>query len=221
MNAVISTLDGPVARLTLNRSETRNAIDLATAGRLLDCLSAADSDPAARCILLDATGPVFCSGLEEPETLNFSTGAAASTLDRLASFGTRCSKPIVAAVQGAALGFGITLAAAAHIALASQGTSFGLVEIRKGSWPFAGWEAIRNAIGGRRALELSLTGRIFSAQEALQWGLIHEITQPSELEDRAWAIASLLAKSPEQIVRAALARCFSIANPGRIGGEGT
>ena len=108
------------------------------------------------------------------------------------------SKPIVCAVQGPALGGGIGLICNAHVAVAAHGSSFGLTEIRIGMWPFVIYRSVALALGERRALELSLMGRIFNVPEAVQWGLIHEAVPAFELDDRVTAIAMHLAQSSPQ-----------------------
>jgi enoyl-CoA hydratase/carnithine racemase len=110
--------------------------------------------------------------------------------------GSTSVKPIVAAVQGAALGGGVGLMANAHVVVAAQGTSFGLTEIRLGMWPFVIFQAMKTAIGEWRTVELGLTGRIFAVPEALQWGLVTEAAPAFELDDRATAIATGLSQSP-------------------------
>jgi enoyl-CoA hydratase/carnithine racemase len=193
-----------VSRITISRPEARNALDQASVQALLDALVEAEAAPESRSILLSATGPVFSTGLEFSDVLLSSTIAGLRVLHRLLSFGLHTTKPLVVAAQGAALGAGAILCASAHVALAAQGTSFGFTDIRAGQWPYIGWRTLERAIGHRRALELTLTGRVFNAQDALAWGLIHEITQPSELEDRAFATASVLAAGPPQTIAAAL-----------------
>jgi enoyl-CoA hydratase/carnithine racemase len=115
--------------------------------------------------------------------------------EKLFSIGARATKPVVSAVRGPALGGGVGLIANAHVVIAAQGVSFGLTEIRIGMWPFVIFTSLRRALGERRSIELALTGRLFSVNEALQWGLVHELTQPLELEDRAYAVAAQLANS--------------------------
>jgi enoyl-CoA hydratase/carnithine racemase len=89
----------------------------------------------------------------------------------------RIRKPVIAAVQGAALAGGTGLAANAHVVIAAPGTRFGLTEIRIGLWPVLIFRAVALAIGERRATELSLTGRIIEAEEALRFGLVTEIAE--------------------------------------------
>lgn len=204
MNPISTSSEGLVSRITISRTEARNALDQATVQDLLDALVEAEAAPESRAILLSATGPVFSTGLELSELLLSSTIEDLRVLDRLLTFGLHTTKPLIVAVHGAALGAGAILCASAHVALAAQGTSFGFTEIRAGQWPYIGWATLVRAIGHRRALELTLTGRVFNAPDALAWGLIHEITQPFELEDRAFATASVLAAGPPQTIATVL-----------------
>jgi enoyl-CoA hydratase/carnithine racemase len=84
------------------------------------------------------------------------------------------------------------------VAVAAHGSSFGLTEIRIGMWPFVIYRSVALALGERRALELSLMGRIFNVPEAVQWGLVHEAVPAFELDDRVTAIAMHLAQSSRQ-----------------------
>ena len=88
------------------------------------------------------------------------------------------------------------------IAVAAQGCTLGLTEVRLGLWPFVVYRSIVAALGPRRALEISLTGRIFGSNEAREYGLVHEVVPPVELDDRATALAELLANwSPDSVRR--------------------
>jgi enoyl-CoA hydratase/carnithine racemase len=97
------------------------------------------------------------------------------------------------------------LVANAHVVVAAQDSSFGLTEIRLGLWPFVVYRAVAWAAGERRALELALTGRIFGAQDALTWGLVHQVVQAAELDNRAWDIAAGLAASSPDAIRRGMA----------------
>lgn len=204
MNLIDFQHEGAVAHITLRRPESRNVLDPGIVRSLADLLLQAERDSTVNAILLDGEGPAFCCGLEPGAVWISSTREDVQALASILGFGRNTSKPLVVAVQGAALGVGLGLVSNAHVALAAQGSSFGLTEIRSGQWPFLAWEALERTLGRGRALELSLTGRVFTAADALAWGLVHEVTQPSELEDRASATASLLAGGPPRIVRQAL-----------------
>jgi enoyl-CoA hydratase/carnithine racemase len=192
--------DGRVRRLTLAAPAKRNILDAALAAQLLNEFLDAQEHADTGAILVDAEGPVFCGGLDFSEPLPeeiFSFGRPALHKQGM--------KPIVMAVQGVAVSAGVALIANAHVAVAAQGSSFGLTDIREGRCHPGILGAVAAAIGDRRARELSLTGRVFTAPEALAWGLVHALTPPFELDDRASAIAKALANADPGAVAAILA----------------
>jgi enoyl-CoA hydratase len=188
--------DGRVRRLTLAAPARRNILNAALAALLLKELSDAQADPDTGAILVDAEGPVFCGGLDFAEPLP----------EEIFTFGRQASKPIVVAVQGVAISAGVALIANAHVAVAAQGSSFGLTDIREGRCHLGILGAVAAAIGGRRARELSLTGRVFTAPEALAWGLVHAVTPPFEIDDRASATAMALANADPGAVGSVLSQ---------------
>ncbi|MGH9593700.1 MAG: enoyl-CoA hydratase/isomerase family protein [Bryobacteraceae bacterium] len=186
--------DSRVRRITLAAPARRNVLDTAMAADLLRELSDAEGDPGTGSILLDSEGPVFCGGMD------FATPVP----DEIFTFGRAATKPVVAAVQGVAFSAGLALIANAHVAVAAQGSSFGLTDIREGRCHPGIMDALSAAIGSRRARELALTGRIFTTPEALAWGLVHATTPAFELEDRVIAIATALANADAAAVRMVL-----------------
>jgi len=186
--------DGRLRRITLAAPEKRNLLDAGLCRDLLRELREAAADQGTGAILIEADGQVFCSGVEP--------GAG----DELFAIGRAITKPLVAAVRGVAVSGGLALIANAHVVVAAQGTSFGLTDIREGKWSEAIYRAVASAIGERRALELALTGRIFTTQDALAWGLVHVVAPAFELDDRASEIAAALANANPDAVRAALGR---------------
>jgi enoyl-CoA hydratase len=185
--------DGRLCRIALAQPEKRNVLDAAACRELLHELTDASANAGTGAILIEADGPVFCAGAD-PED------------DALFNIGRRISKPIVAAVQGVAISGGLALVASAHVVVAAQGTSFGLTSIREGKWPDAMFRTLAAAMGERRALELALTGRVFSTPEALAWGLVHYVAPAFELDDRATEVATALANLNPDAIRAALPR---------------
>lgn len=184
--------DGRLRRITLAAPEKRNLLDAELCRDLLRELREAAADQGTGAILIEADGQVFCSGVEP--------GAG----EELFATGRILTKPLVAAVRGVAVSGGLALIANAHVVVAAQGTSFGLTDIREGKWSAAIYRAVASAIGERRALELALTGRIFSTADALAWGLVHVVAPAFELDDRASEIAALLANANPDAIRAAL-----------------
>jgi enoyl-CoA hydratase/carnithine racemase len=196
--------EGRIVRVTLNRPEKRNALNAGLCQEIVEAVDAALDDATIGAILLDAKGDVFCAGMDLDEAASPDAAERTAIHERFFTMGSRSNKPIVAAIQGPALGGGIGLICNAHVAVAAHGSSFGLTEIRIGMWPFVIYRSVVQALGERRTLELSLMGRIFNVPEALQWGLIHEATPAFELDDRATAIATHLAQSSPQVMRLGL-----------------
>jgi enoyl-CoA hydratase/carnithine racemase len=185
--------DGRLCRIALAAPDKRNILDEKSCRDLLNELSDAAADSGTGAILIEGDGPVFCAGTETDD-------------QDLFTIGRRIGKPVIAAVQGVALSGGLALVANAHVVVAAQGTSFGLTDIREGKWHESAFRAVAAALGDRRALELGLTGRVFSTPEALAWGLVHHVAPAFELDDRATEIGMVLANANPTAVRNALAR---------------
>jgi enoyl-CoA hydratase/carnithine racemase len=168
---------GRVLRITLNRPEKRNALNLAGCEQLVRAIDSADPDPDIGAIVLNAKGPAFCAGMDLKESLDVNPEQLVGIHERLFTTIHRIGTPMIAAVQGAALAGGTGLAANAHIVFASPEASFGLTEIRIGLWPVLIFRALEHAIGERRTVELSLTGRQFKAAEALYYGLVSDLVE--------------------------------------------
>jgi len=199
----IETLpQGRVLRVALNRPEKRNALSKAMCRELVRALEAADRDAGVRVILLEARGKSFCAGMDLTEIAPESTDEITEVQESLFTVGSRLSKPLVGAVQGAALGGGTGLVANCHIAVAAGDATFGLTEIRLGLWPFLVHRAVALAVGERRAVEMALTGRTMDAGEASAIGLVHEVA--ADAQARAQAIAGTLAGWSPTAIRTGL-----------------
>jgi|SRR5579871_1389499 len=186
--------DRRLCRIALAAPEKRNIFDATFAAAFLQELRNAAEDPDTGAILVEADGPVFCGGFDP----------TSPPPDELFTFGRNAEKPIIAAVSGSAVSAGLAVIANAHVAIAAQGLTFGLTDIRDSRWHDGVYHAVARAIGPRRALELGLTGRIFSTPDALAWGLIHSVAPAFELDDRATEIGTALANANADVVRAAL-----------------
>lgn len=193
-----STPAPTILQITLNRPEQLNALNQALLRRLAQILEEARHDHSVKAILLCGEGKAFCAGADISELgqLDGQTGLS------FARFGQTVfrhlellGKPSVAAIHGYALGGGCELAMSATIRLAAENTSFGQPEIKLGVIPgFGGTQRLARLVGKGRALELCLTGRRFSANDALQWGLISEMTTVDNLIPRALTLLQDLAK---------------------------
>ncbi|HWQ53783.1 MAG TPA: enoyl-CoA hydratase/isomerase family protein [Bryobacteraceae bacterium] len=199
-NRIETRREGRLLHIGLNRPEKRNALDLAMCGELVAAIEEAAADRGVGAILLTGNGKAFCAGMDLDEILTADTGVIDDVHERLFSIGSRIDKPLVAAVHGATLAGGTGLAANCHLVVAEEDARFGLTEIRIGLWPFLIFRAVAAALGERRAVELALTGRIFGAEEALRYGLVHHVASQSE----AWRIAAEIADASPTAIRAGM-----------------
>jgi enoyl-CoA hydratase/carnithine racemase len=165
-----------VLHLNINRPEKRNALSAELCRELCDSIETGDADAAIHAILLTGAGKSFCAGMDLTEAAGPpDTDEIDALHERLFTLGARVSTPIVAGVHGAALAGGTGLVSNCHVVIADEDATFGLTEVRLGLWPFLVFRACSAAMGERRTMELSLTGRIFGAAEARDFGLVHEV----------------------------------------------
>jgi enoyl-CoA hydratase/carnithine racemase len=196
-----------VLRITLNRPEKRNALTSDMCKGIVEAVQAAENDAEIGSILISGVGQVFCAGMDLDEAASPAGLELGPVHERLFSIGFESHKPIIVAVNGAALGGGLGLAAQGHVVLAEQSSVFCLPEVRIGLWPFLVYRAVEASIGARRTLALSLTARNFHAHEALAWGLVHKVCPDDELTDRACNLARDIAKACPTAVHAGM--CYA------------
>lgn len=194
-----------VLRIRLNRPEKRNALNAEMCSVIINAVKTAQQDDAIGSILLSGNGHVFCAGMDFEEAASYDRDALTSLHEDLFSMGKQSMKPIVVCVNGAALGGGLGLAVQGHVVVASTGAAFGLPEIKIGLWPLMVYRSVEVALGARRTLDLSLTGRLFHADEALAWGLVSSVCHAEEVFDRAKGLASDLAKASPKAIEAGMA----------------
>ncbi|MEV7694470.1 enoyl-CoA hydratase/isomerase family protein [Microbacterium sp. NPDC089189] len=180
-DAILVRIDGPIARLTLNRPERLNAMDFAMGERWREATRQVVDDPSVGAVILDAAGSAFCAG---GDVIAMSTsgadGAAVTSAAHVIHEGIRTlvgsGKPIVAAVQGAVAGGGLGLLLCADYVVAAPRASFVSRYANIGLTPDLGVSTLLPAaIGQRRALQLLLQDRALTADEALDWGLVAEV----------------------------------------------
>jgi len=210
----ISPVESGILQITLNRPEQLNSLSQAVLQRLLDILQQAKADRSVKALLLTGEGKAFCAGadIKQLAELNGTMGLTfarfgQSVFDALENLG----KPSIAAINGYALGGGCELAMAATMRIAANTAIFGQPEIKLGVIPgFGGTQRLSRLIGKGRALEICLTGRRFSAEEAFRWGLVNEIVAPEALLDRA----RTLLKEFVQLSPVAMSSIIDVINQG-------
>jgi enoyl-CoA hydratase len=185
---------GAVGVITLNRPETRNAISRALAAQLSSTLDALQADHDVRVILLTGA-PVFCAGADVAEMMNMSLlEALAEDFSGCCERFARCSKPLIAAVEGYAIGGGCELIEMCDIVVAAENARFGHPEITLGTLSGAGGtQRLARAIGRAKAMDLVLTGRLIEAPEAEKIGLISRVVAAGSALDEALSIAQQVA----------------------------
>jgi enoyl-CoA hydratase/carnithine racemase len=184
---------GPIAYVTLNRPKVLNALSQAVFSELKAVFEDARDDAGVRGVILTGSGDkAFAAGADIAE-MSTSTGVQAEESTRHAQAVTELienlRKPVIAAVNGFALGGGCELAMACTIRIASENAKFGQPEVKLGIMPGAGGtQRLPRLIGKGRALQLILTGEIISVQEAFRIGLVNEVVPLANLIPRAEAI---------------------------------
>ena len=178
--------DGRLARLRLNRPDVRNALNRELCRALVEEIDRANEDSTVGALLLEAEGPVFCSGMDLKEDAGESLAMLHA---ELFSIGARLTKPMVAAVQGAAVAGGLGLALNAHVVVAASDSRFGLTETRIGLWPYAIFPVVASAVGRRKATELAISARTMDVADALRLGLVDHVVPSQELCARAVELA--------------------------------
>jgi enoyl-CoA hydratase len=198
---------GAAAVLTIDRRERRNAVDVETAGLLLDGFREFEADDDARVLVLTGEGPeAFCAGADLKAMAEAGTDLSPDVLDAVAArpegpMGfTRLtpSKPTVAAISGWCLAGGLELALWCDLRIATETARLGFTERRFGV-PLidGGTQRLPLVVGMGRALELILTGRVVDAAEAFDWGLVNEVVAEEAHLERALEIAEGLAAFPQ------------------------
>jgi enoyl-CoA hydratase/carnithine racemase len=196
------TQQNRVQRIALNRPDKHNALSSELCRELVDAVNRANRDPHIGAILLTGNGDSFSAGMDLKELGAVSAETINNVHEQLFTMNMRLGTPLVAAVNGLAVGGGTGLVANCHIAVASEKARFGLTEIKLGLWPFLVFRAMNAAVGERRAVELALTGRMFDVKEACQFGLVHEIA--ADADQRAMEIAENLSQSSPSAIHSGL-----------------
>lgn len=192
-----------VAKITLNRPDAANAINLAMARDLMSAAIRCDEDPSVRAVLITATGKMFCAGGdiqsfgEAGDAIGTLVKEITAHLHAAISRFARMDAPVITAVNGAAAGAGFSLAIAADLALAAESARFTVAYTALGGSPDGSSSFfLPRLVGLRRAQELILTNRRLSAAEAAEWGLITRTVADEELDAESEKLAAKLAQGP-------------------------
>lgn len=200
-NEVLLEVQDGIALLTLNRPERRNAMNQALLTQLYNSIEEAASNESIHAVIITGSGTTFCSGLDlaviAKENLNNPRGDGKGITEVFAA----CRKPIIGAVNGHAITGGFELALNCDFLIGSDNASFADTHVRVGIHP--GWgmtQLLQQAIGRRRAKQMSFTGAFMKAEEAFKWGLLNEIVPADRLVGRALEIAREIVECNQEMV---------------------
>jgi 2-(1,2-epoxy-1,2-dihydrophenyl)acetyl-CoA isomerase len=207
MPNVIVERRGGVLEIVLNRPEILNALNGEMLAELTAAIAAAAEDRAARVVLLRGAGSHFMAGGDirmfgelirlAPEERRRALYEIVGGLHPLVTALRQMPKPVVAAVQGAAAGFGLSLVLAADLAIAAEDAVFSAGYINIATTPDGGMTAhLPRTVGLKRAAELMLLGDRFDAHQALEWGIVNRLVRADAIESEGWALAARLAAGP-------------------------
>jgi enoyl-CoA hydratase len=194
--------------VTVNRPKVLNALDDVTLRELTDVFLALGSEPEVRCVILTGAGEkAFVAGADIAAMAGLSVDEARAFAERghrLGAVMEALAAPVIAAVNGFALGGGLELALACDFAIASSNAKLGLPEVGLGVLPgFGGTQRLARRVGIARARELVYTGKVIGAEEALRIGLVNAVTEVGELAATVRGVAEVIAGRGPLAVRAA------------------
>lgn len=208
---IIVQRDGAVERLTLNRADVRNAFNDAMIAEITEWATAAAGDSSLRAAVIAGAGPTFCAGADVTwmsKTIDYSEAEnvddARRTSQMFAAIDT-LPVPVIGRVHGAAIGGGAGLAAVCDVVVAEADATFGFTEVKLGIIPAVISPFVLAKIGRSAARELFLTGRRFTAQHALDIGLVHTVVPAQDLDAAVARVVGDVLTSGREAVAAAKA----------------
>lgn len=212
-------IENKTAIITLNRPESLNALNKGLLEDISSFLDENEKNPEIRVIILTGAGEKsFVAGADIKEFSDFNgqqgEKLAAEGQQRVFNKVENFPKPIIAAINGFALGGGLELAMAAHIRMASENAKMGLPEVSLGLIPgYGGTQRMPNLIGKGRAAQLIFTAEMISAQRAFEIGLVNDVVPQKDLMDRAKALASKIAANSSSAIAKAIQAINASATP--------
>ena len=224
-NYILSAIEGGVLTLIINRPNQLNALNSEVIATLSKHIEAAQSDDSVKVIILTGSGEkAFVAGADIKEFADFSPqqGKDLAALGQATLFDRveRSAKPVIAAVNGFALGGGLELAMSAHVRVASSNAKLGLPEVGLGVIPgYGGTQRLAQLVGKGKALEMVLTAGMISAEEACNLGLVNYCVDPSELLETCGGIAKKMMRNAPTALAAAI-KCVLAGYTDSVDGYG-
>ncbi len=210
---ILTGIEEGIFTITINRPDKLNALNKDVFTDLSNAVDEINNNPAVRSAVITGAGPkAFVAGADISEFNGLNKDAAMALAKRGQDIFFKIensSKPIIAAVNGFALGGGCELAMACHFRIASTNAKFGQPEVNLGLIPgYGGTQRLTQLVGKGRAVELLISAAMIDADTALRYGLVNYVTEPDALINKAYSVLQLInSKAP-----VAIARCISTAN---------
>ncbi|MGM0478532.1 MAG: enoyl-CoA hydratase/isomerase family protein [Bacteroidota bacterium] len=207
---ITTTQEERIHIITINRPKQLNALNKATIQELHQAMDEANKDASTRVIILTGTGEkAFVAGADIKEFANYNVEQgqelAANGQELLFNFVHNLPTPVIAAVNGFALGGGLELAMAAHMRVASDNAKLGLPEVSLGVIPgYGGTQRLTQLVGRGKAMELITTAGMLGAEEAQQWGLVNHVVAQDELMNLAKKIAGKICANSGSAIKSAI-----------------
>jgi enoyl-CoA hydratase/carnithine racemase len=200
---LIVEMGAPVARVTLNRPERRNALSLALMRELTACLREIGASNETQAVILCAAGSVFSSGHDLTEMRGRSVGDYRQIFDACVEMMNAVQsvpQPVIAEVQGMATAAGCQLVAACDLAVAAEDAKFATPGVRIGLFCSTPMVPLTRAIGRKRALEMLITGTPIDARTAAEWGLVNHVVPSARLREETLALAQRIIEASPLVV---------------------
>lgn len=196
--------------ITINRPDQLNALNRETISQLDKALDEAEKDAKVRVLIITGSGPkAFVAGADIKEFADFSTAdgkaLSADGHAKLFNHAERMTKPVIAAVNGFALGGGLELAMSCHFRIASENARMGLPEVTLGVIPgYGGTQRLPRLVGKGKAMEMIFTGGMINADDALKWGLVNQVVPAEQLLSTCLELASKISNNSPTALAAAI-----------------
>lgn len=202
--------NAPLLEITINRPDQLNALNSETIAELHEAFKYADADAEIRCVIITGSGEkAFVAGADIKEFYQFSIEQgkelSAKGHEILFDFVENMNKPVIAAVNGYALGGGLELAMSSHMRIASDNAMLGLPEVTLGVIPgYGGTQRLAQLVGKGKAMEMITSAGMIGSEEALKWGLVNKVTTQDELLEAARKLAGKIARNSPRAIRSAI-----------------
>jgi enoyl-CoA hydratase/carnithine racemase len=201
---------GHVFHITLNRPEKRNAFTPLMAEEIVFAIACAHYNQEIRCVVLDAEGPVFCAGADlsafhDPAgDIKNKTLPAIREEARLGDAFAQLLKPSIAQIEGSVYAGGFLLICGCTFAISVSSAQFSLPEVQRGIWPMQVMASLLQIIPPRKVLEMSITGKTYTATEAMSLGLITQVVEKEEIENAVNALANQICQNAPYAIQSGM-----------------